>query len=143
MEDLTHIRSRTTVSKGQRDKHSKWAFAECRDFITYKANREGVQLQLVNPRNTSRRCPECLYCNKLNRKTRSLFECLQYGYRDMADYVAAKNIAAKVWIYPKRKSKVEVAVNQPMVIPPFIGDTIGLGALTQGVTSPVALAQGR
>lgn len=95
---MKYIRSRVTVGRGQRDRHSKWTFGKLRDFLTYKAKREGVP---------SRQCPECLYIDKRNRKTRSIFECLKCGYMEMADYVAACNIAARA------------AVNQPIVAPLF------------------------
>ena len=107
IEDLKYIRSRVTVGRGQRDRHSKWTFGELRDFLTYKAKREGVPLKVVESKNTSRQCPECLYIDKRNRKTRSIFECLKCGYMEMADYVAACNIAARA------------AVNQPIVAPLF------------------------
>jgi putative transposase len=103
IEDLKYIRSRVTVGRGQRDRHSKWTFGELRNFLTYKAKREGVPLRIVDPKNTSRECPKCQYIDKRNRKTRNLFECLQCGYTNMADYVAAVNIAARA------------AVNQPIV----------------------------
>jgi IS605 OrfB family transposase len=113
MEDLTNIRtsSRTTVNfKGsKRDKHSKWSFGELRNFVTYKAKNEGVPLKIVSSKNTSRQCPECEYIDQRNRKSRNEFECLQCGYREMADYVAAKNIAAKA----------RAAINQPIVAPLF------------------------
>jgi len=107
IENLKNIRSRVTVRRSQRDKHSKWAFRELGDFLTYKAKREGVPLRVVNSKNTSRECPKCQYIDKRNRKTRSLFECLKCGYKNMADYVAACNIAARV------------VVNQPIVAPLF------------------------
>jgi IS605 OrfB family transposase len=45
-----HIRSRVTVkTKGsKRDRHSKWAFGELRNFVTYKAKNEGVPLKIVS-----------------------------------------------------------------------------------------------
>ncbi|MGB6533597.1 MAG: zinc ribbon domain-containing protein [Candidatus Nitrosopolaris sp.] len=79
-------RSRVTV-KSQRDRNSKWAFGELRQFLTYKANSEGVPLRVVDPKNTSRECPKCQYVNKKNRN-KNQFECLQCEYKDMADYVA-------------------------------------------------------
>lgn len=109
IEELRHIRSRVTVRHGQRDRHSKWAFGELRKFIAYKAKKEGVPLKIVNPRNTSRQCPSCQYVDLRNRKTRSEFECLQCGYNEMADYVAARNIA----------DRARAAVNQPIVAPLF------------------------
>ncbi len=107
IENLKHIRSRVTVRRSQRDRYSKWAFGQLRDFLTYKAKREGVPLKVVKSENTSRQCPMCQHINKRNRKTRNLFECLKCGYMEMADYVAAINIAAKTW--PR------AAVKQPIV----------------------------
>jgi putative transposase len=95
LEDLKGIRSRATVRHTQRDRHSKWAFGELRFFIEYKAKREGVPLFLVNPRNTSRECPECHCMDKKNRPTRDTFKCIRCGLEAMADYVAARNIASR------------------------------------------------
>ena len=103
IEDLKYIRSRVTVRRSQRDKHSKWAFGQLRNFITYKAKKEGVPLRIVKSKNTSRQCPSCGYIDQRNRKSRNEFECLQCKYKEMADYVAAKNIA------------VMAAVNRPIV----------------------------
>jgi IS605 OrfB family transposase len=102
IENLKHIRSRVTVRRSQRDRHSKWAFGELRNFVTYKAKRECVPLMMVNSKNTSE-CLECQYIDKRNRKTQNQFECLQCGYKEIADYVAAVNIAARA------------AVKQPIV----------------------------
>jgi transposase len=104
---LKHIRSKVTVKRSQRDRHSKWSFGELRNFITYKSKKEGVPLIVVDPSNTSIQCPECNYTNKRNRKTRNNFECLSCGYNEMADYVVARNIA------------VRAVVNQPIVAPIF------------------------
>ena len=129
IEDLTNIRSSTrgTVKDGRdkKDRHSKWTFGELRNFMTYKSAKEGVPLlKPIESKNTSRMCPRCGYIDKRNRKTRNDFECLECGYKDMADYVAALNIRDKA-------SSSRVSVNKPMVAPLF---TV--------VTSPVALARG-
>jgi IS605 OrfB family transposase len=107
IEDLSNIRTRVTVRKGQRDKHSKWAFDELRKDIEYKVKNEGVPLIVVQSKNTSRECPQCHYIDKRNRKSRNDFECLQCHYKEMADYVAALNIRDRV------------SVNKPMVAPLF------------------------
>jgi putative transposase len=124
IEDLTNIRTRVTVkgNKEKRDRHSKWAFAELREFMTYKAKKEGVPLlKPVKSKNTSRQCPSCKYIDKRNRKNQNDFECLQCHYKEMADYVAAKNIA----------DKARVSVNEPVVAP-----------LSTAVTSPHLLRVG-
>jgi putative transposase len=66
-----------------------------------------VPLKIVEPKNTSRQCPKCEYIDQKNRKSRNDFECLQCGYKEMADYVAALNIRNRA------------VVNQPIVAPFF------------------------
>ena len=106
LENLKYIRSRVTVRRNQRDRYSKWAFGQLRNFVEYKAKRKGVPLFVVNSKNTSRQCPSCGYIDKGNRKTRNWFECLNCGYREMADYVGALNIRNRAAIFN---------VNQPIV----------------------------
>jgi IS605 OrfB family transposase len=93
LEDLTGIRERTRFRKAQRDKMSKWSFAELRGFIEYKAKLAGVPVIQVDPRNTSRTCPKCGHIDKGNRPTRGVFLCRSCGYFDHADVAGASNIA--------------------------------------------------
>jgi putative transposase len=93
LEDLAGIRQRTRFRKSQRDKMSKWSFAELRGFIEYKAKLAGVPVIPVNPRNTSRTCPKCGHIDEGNRLTRGMFLCRSCGYFDHADVVGATNIA--------------------------------------------------
>jgi IS605 OrfB family transposase len=104
LEDLTGIRERATVRKAQRDKHSKWAFLELRNFIEYKAKLLGVIVKSVDPRNTSRQCSVCGYTDKKNRKNQASFVCLACGHTENADCNASKNIAFRA------------AVNLPIVL---------------------------
>jgi IS605 OrfB family transposase len=95
IEDLRHIRTRTerTVKKSQRSRHSSWAFAQLRSFLSYKAALAGVPLHTVDPRNTSRTCSVCGHCQKANRKSQAHFKCVQCGYAAPADWNAAVNIS--------------------------------------------------
>lgn len=93
VEDLTHIRDRTTVRRSQRRAHHSWAFAQLRSFLTYKAALEGVPLVCVDPRNTSRTCPECGCIDKRNRPTRDRFQCISCGHAGPSDTTAARNIS--------------------------------------------------
>ncbi|HKQ89546.1 MAG TPA: transposase [Blastocatellia bacterium] len=63
-----------------------------RGYIEYKAALAGVKVQPVDPRNTSKRCPECNHASKKNRIRRDVFLCDECGYFDHADIVGAKNI---------------------------------------------------
>ncbi|MBK7543293.1 MAG: transposase [Candidatus Competibacteraceae bacterium] len=44
--------------------------------MEYKAKREGVFVQYVDPRNTSRQCAACGHIDKANRKAQSRFQCV-------------------------------------------------------------------
>ena len=68
-----------------------------------------MPLRVIDPKNTSRECPRCQYIDKKNRN-KNQFECLQCGYKDMADYVAAVNIAARA-----ANTWPRAAVKQPIV----------------------------
>jgi putative transposase len=95
LEELTGIRDRITVNKAQRTRHSKWAFGELRRFIVYKAQLAGVLVHFVDPRNTSRTCPNCDHTDKANRPDRSTFRCTACGFAGHADIIAARNIRAR------------------------------------------------
>ena len=104
LENLKGIKSRVTVRKAQRYRHSTWTFLQLRTFIEYKAKREGVPIVIIKPEYTSQRCPNCLCISKKNRKSQSSFECIRCSYSEMADYVGAMNIA-----------EIGAVVNQPIV----------------------------
>jgi len=95
LENLKHIRERTTVRKSDRAKHSGWAFFQLQSFIEYKAKRDGILVLYIDPRNTSRQCAVCGHVDKANRKTQSRFQCVSCGHVANADENAAVNIAAR------------------------------------------------
>ncbi len=92
LEDLTHIRDRTTVRRKDRAKHSGWAFAQLQGFIAYKGKLAGIPVLTVDARNTSRQCNECGHIDKANRKSQAEFLCLHCGHSQNADLNAARNI---------------------------------------------------
>jgi IS605 OrfB family transposase len=95
LEELTHLRSRTTVRKSQRNKHSGWSFAQLRAFVTYKALLAGILVLCVDPRNTSRTCSRCGFVEKRNRRNQAEFSCLRCGHAANADHNAARNLATR------------------------------------------------
>jgi putative transposase len=98
IEDLTHIRKRTRFRRSQRAKMSGWSFAQLRQFLTYKTKLAGVQLILVNPRNTSRTCSACGHCAKENRKSQAEFKCVNCHHTNNADINAAINIRGRALV---------------------------------------------
>jgi putative transposase len=101
VEDLTHIRARTTVRGSEnRARHSNWAFAQLRIFLMYKAKLAGIKLEQVEPRYTSQRCFECGHIERANRKSQAQFLCCVCGHSNHADLNAAKNIAVWAAVVP-------------------------------------------
>ncbi len=87
-EDLTGIRDRLRDTVW----HSVWAFRTLMQYVEYKAEAEGVFVDTVDPKNTSKRCADC-GCVHDNNRDQDVFNCVQCGNRNHADYNAAKNIA--------------------------------------------------
>ena len=109
LEELSKIK--TPVSKAQRLRHDQWSFYQLRQFIEYKSELNGIEVFLVNPRNTSRQCSRCGYIDKKNRKTRNDFKCLSCNFSAYADDNAAINIAAKASINRLNVAKIDHQVN--------------------------------
>jgi len=95
LEDLDGIRDRVTVTKPQRSTLHSWSFDDLDHKIRYKARLYGVQVIKVDPRNTSRTCPECGCIDQRNRPSQSRFHCVVCGYSGLADHIAAVNISRR------------------------------------------------
>ncbi len=96
LESLTGIRERGNgFNREMRFELGNWSFFQLLQMIEYKARRAGIPVVLVDPRNTSRTCSACGYCDKHNRKSQSKFKCLECGFELNADRNAALNIASK------------------------------------------------
>ncbi|WP_406439614.1 transposase [Streptomyces sp. NBC_01613] len=57
-----------------------------------KAESAGREVIAVDPRNTSRQCPECGHTAKENRPTQEKFHCISCDHRAHADVVGATNV---------------------------------------------------
>lgn len=94
IEDLTGIRDRVRQrGPKQRGELHSWSFHQLGGFIVYKAARDRVDLQIVDPAYTSQRCYNCGYIDRKNRTSQSRFHCQACHHTDNADTNAAKNIA--------------------------------------------------
>lgn len=61
-------------------------------ILTSQAESAGRDVIAVDPRNTSRRCPECGLTAKENRPTQEKFHCVGCGHLAHADTVGAINV---------------------------------------------------
>lgn len=69
-----------------------WPFYELQQFITYKAEKEGIRVEKADPKNTSQ---ECSRCGEYAGRDGSRFECPSCGYVRHADLNAAEHISQK------------------------------------------------
>ena len=70
-------------------------WGEFRRQLEYKSNWNGGECMAVPPKNTSRTCPCCRHISGDNRKTQSMFLCVECGYTNNADVVGAINVKTK------------------------------------------------
>ncbi len=110
VEDLHGIRDRVTVHKAQRATLHSWSFFQLRAFLTYKATLSGVALVAVDPRNTSRTCPECGNVDKANRRSQAEFACTGCGFAAHADHVGARNVASRAKVIAPIGSAVRLGI---------------------------------
>ncbi len=81
----------------KRDKTVQPVFRPHGDII---AALRGIPVVLVDPRNTSRSCPECGMIDKRNRPNQASFRCIGCGFASPADTIAAGNIARRADVNP-------------------------------------------
>jgi IS605 OrfB family transposase len=115
LEDLSGIRERTKGRKRRRKgKHlvpvsprarkanrhaSKWAFAELRGFLAYKAALTGSCCISVDADYTSQACPRCGYISKQNHPNHGLrFVCQHCGFSLHADLIGSRNICLRTLV---------------------------------------------
>jgi putative transposase len=67
-------------------------WAEFRRQLEYKMLWAGGQCVAVPAMNTSRTCPECHHISGDNRRSQAIFCCVECGFSENADLVAAINI---------------------------------------------------
>lgn len=111
VEELTGIRDRVRLPKRQRARHSGWSFFQLRQFVSYKAQLAGVDVEAVDPRNTSRTCHCCGVIDKSSRRSQAEFQCRHCGHEAHADINAARNI---------RSVAMAALVNRPKVSPQHV-----------------------
>jgi putative transposase len=115
LEELTGIRERTKRRKKRRkgnqlvpvspkarkaNRHaSRWAFAELRGLLTYKATLADSICIAVDADYTSQCCPRCGYTSRQNRPQHGLlFDCQQCHVTLHSDLVGARNICLRTLV---------------------------------------------
>jgi len=83
-----NVRAKSGINKSILDQ----GWHEFRRQLEYKLAWRGGLLVAVPPQNTSRTCPECRHTAAENRPSQAWFRCVQCGFEENADLVAAMNI---------------------------------------------------
>ena len=91
MEDLSGFSEYQTESLLK-----NWSYYDLQNKIKYKAEEKGIEVVLINPKYTSKRCSICGCIHEDNRNCKddqSKFECKVCGHKENADINASKNIS--------------------------------------------------
>lgn len=80
-----------SVSKQAIRRLRRWLKGYLHERMGYKAELNGVELNVVNAAYTSQACPRCWFTSRSNRHA-GKFECRDCGYTGSADAVAATNV---------------------------------------------------
>jgi putative transposase len=113
LENLTGIRQKVRLRKKQRTELHKWNFYQFEQFLKYKAEEKGIQIEYVSARYTSQKCSKCGHISRSNRKNQSQFKCSNCDYQLNADLNASFNIKQNYLDSISYLSKA--VVNQPIV----------------------------
>ncbi len=102
LEKLTGIRRGTTrKSRGAKARKNNrmmntWSFYQLMTFISYKAERLGIRIELVDPADTSKACPVCQEKNTADDRT---YICRSCGWMGHRDAVGAINISRRTGVH--------------------------------------------
>lgn len=69
-----------------------WSYYQLEQFVKYKAQLAGKQVEYVDARYTSQKCSVCGHIERSNRPSQSLFKCKSCGFTLNADLNASRNI---------------------------------------------------
>jgi IS605 OrfB family transposase len=86
MEDLSGFDSSEFILRN-------WSYYQLQQYITYKADKYGIEVRYINPYHTSQICSCCGHWEEGQRINQSTFVCKSCGYSVNADFNAARNIA--------------------------------------------------
>ena len=113
-ENLEGIRERANAcGKALRKLVNGWSFYQLQVYLSYKAEAVGIAVDVVDPRNTSRACSHCGYCDKSNRRKHD-FHCKSCGYQLHSDLNAARNIQQRSIVARQGLCDDGTQVNRPL-----------------------------
>ena len=107
--DVRDVADGKRLGAKAQQKISTWSHGKVREYITYKAKAEGIAIELVDERNTSKTCPACGHQYKPRGR---VYRCPTCGLVAHRDVVGSVNILSR---------KVHGAVGR--ILPPLLAAT--------------------
>jgi putative transposase len=101
-----NTRKKKRVHRKQAQKLSNWSFGKVKQYMTYKLEREGIRIHLVDESYTSQTCP---VCQKRNPTSSRNYRC-ECGYTEHRDIHGARNILSRALYDQIRHFDVETRV---------------------------------
>ena len=92
MGDVRDIANGVNLSKQTNQKISNWTHGKVRQFTEYKAQAEGIEVELIEERYTSQTCPQCGTRHKPKGRNYRCPDCGFIGHRDVVGQI---NILSK------------------------------------------------
>jgi putative transposase len=87
--DVREAADGVDLSKASNQKISRWDHGKVRRYVEYKAEAEGIAVELVDEAYTSQTCPDCSHRHKPGGRR---FRCPACGFRAHRDVVGQVNI---------------------------------------------------
>jgi putative transposase len=90
--DVRDAADRVDLGKVANQKISQWDHGKIRQYVTYKAEAEGIAVELVDEAYTSQTCPNCSHRHKPKGR---LYRCPACGFPAHRDVVGQVNILSR------------------------------------------------
>jgi putative transposase len=90
--DVRDVADKGTLGKKTNQKVSGWSHGKVREYLTYKAEAEGIQVELVNEAYTSQTCP---HCGARHKPRGRVYRCPSCGFQAHRDVVGQVNILSR------------------------------------------------
>lgn len=110
MEDLNngfgkcYVKDKDNVDINYNRKVKFLGLSSLKQEVEYIARKYDIAVSTVQASYTSKMCPICGCIEDENRPNQETFECIECGYKDNADFNAAKNIRNRVLVTVLRES---------------------------------------
>src|SRR5439155_21300406 len=90
--DVRDIADGTDKGAKHNQKMSQWNHGKIRQYVTYKAEAEGIKVELEDEKYTTQTCPSCGHRHKPRGRT---YRCPSCGFQAHRDVVGQVNILSK------------------------------------------------